>query len=277
MPPATEGNDGMDPIEASRPTPQMMVSPPPTHLPYWLKRFIHPNYQPTLLGHAALAGGMIAFTLISYSSMFWFAGTKQHEWLGANQELQPAEVQRAISSLTASSAAKARMMDQFQQIQNRITKHASIMGFFYRQYFISLSMICGASVVASLCLFFISKLGWERINNAVINVFIVSSSIIIFYGNIMLVFKQEDNIKDNQLLYLNYFSLRNEMLSYWATGQTIAEETVTPAQFIHYMDKRLQELNQIRLGFDSTRTPSLGEQLKQMTGSDSEPSGLPAK
>lgn len=200
--------------------------------------------------------------------MFWFAGTKQSEWLASTTELKAKAVDTAIATLATKPSEKARMIDQFQQIQDRIQKHASVMGFFYKQYYISLSMICGGSVVASICLFFISKNGWDRVNNALINIFIVSSSTVILYGNITLVFKQEDNIKDNQALYLSYFALRNEMLSYWATQQDITGQSIQPAKFIHYMDRRLQDLSQIHLGFDATRLTNLGEQMKQLNGSN---------
>lgn len=244
-------------------------------LPKWLKRFIsEPSRQPTLLGHIVLSTGLVSGILLSYAVMFWFAGTKQTEWLGPTPELKPNEVSATIADLKVTRPEKARLMDQFNQIQSRIEKHAAIMGFFYKQYYISLSMICGGSVIASICLFFISKCGWDRVNNALINIFIVSSSTIIFYGNISLAFKQEDNIKDNQAMYLSYFSLRNEMLSYWATQQTNAGEEIAPAKFIHYMDGKLQELSQIRLGFDATHITTLGDQLKQLNGSE-QPSNSP--
>ena len=85
-------------------------------------------------------------------------------------------------------------------------------------------------------------------------------------------FKQEENIKDNQALYLSYFALRNEMLSYWATQQVSTGDSIVPAaKFIHYMDGRLQELSQIRLGFDATGITDLGNQMKQLDSSSQNP------
>jgi hypothetical protein len=52
------------------------------------------------------------------------------------------------------------------------------------------------------------------------------------------------------------------MLSYWATQQASTGDSIVPAaKFIHYMDGRLQELSQIRLGFDATRITDLGDQM----------------
>ena len=237
-----------------------------------LGRFILPTNQPTLLGHIVISTTLVLGICLGHALMFWFAGTKQNEWLSEKSSLKEKAVNTAIDSLPTKPSEKARLIDQFDQIQDRIQKHASVMGFFYKQYYISLSMICGGSVIASICLFFISKSGWERVNNALINIFIVSSSTVILYGNISLVFKQEENIKDNQALYLSYFALRNEMLSYWATQQASTEDTIVPpAKFIHYMDGRLQELSQIRLGFDATGITNLGDQMKQLDGSSQKP------
>jgi len=237
-----------------------------------LGRFISPTNQPTLLGHIFISTTLVLGICLGHALMFWFAGTKQNEWLSEKSSLKEKAVNTAIDSLPTKPSEKARLIDQFDQIQDRIQKHASVMGFFYKQYYISLSMICGGSVIASICLFFISKSGWERVNNALINIFIVSSSTVILYGNISLVFKQEENIKDNQALYLSYFALRNEMLSYWATQQASTEDTIVPAaKFIHYMDGRLQELSQIRLGFDATGITNLGDQMKQLDGSSQKP------
>lgn len=254
---------------SSLPSKGIDIVAPQSQRPKWIARLVsEKGNHPTLLGHIVLSGGMIAAIFISYWGMFWFAGTKQAEWLGGPPALTKEEINTSIAVLSPTPAQRIRLIDQYNQIESRVQKHSDIMGFFYRQYFISLSMICGASIVASVCLFFISKLGWDRVNNALINIFIVSSSTIIFYGNISLVFKQEENIKENQALYLGYFSLRNEMLSYWVTQQASTGDPVIPAQFIHYMDGRLQELNQIRLGFDSTSITTLGEQMNQLNPSN---------
>jgi hypothetical protein len=195
--------------------------------------------------------------------MFWFAGTKEAEWLGTENQLQPEVIQATVEQLPATSAEQTRLIAQFQEIETRATRHARIMGFFYKQYYISLSMVVGAAVVASMCLFFISKSGWEKANNAVINVFIFSAAVILLYGNLIFVFKQDENLRGNQELYLSYVALREEVLSYWATRRTsMSEEPLEATQFILYLDNRLQSLNRIQLGFDSPQISTLLRQLQ---------------
>jgi uncharacterized membrane protein len=74
-----------------------------------------------------------------------------------NLSLTPKAVDTAIANLATKPSEKARLIDQFEQVQNRIQTHANVMGFFYKQYYISLSMICGGSVIASICLFLLVK------------------------------------------------------------------------------------------------------------------------
>ncbi len=235
----------------------------PLHLPRWLMWAISPhNNQLTFLAHVVLTASLTVLALGSYWFMFWFAGTKEAEWLGTSQVTRPEVIQTATSELSARPAERDRLIAQFDEIEVRAARHAKIMSFFYKQYYISISMIVGAAVLASICLFFISKVGWERVNNALINIFIFSSAVVFFHGNLMLVFKQEENLRGNQELYLSYLSVREEMLSYWATQQTQAGDTLEAAQFIHYIDGQLQGLNKIQLGFDTPQISTLVDQFQ---------------
>lgn len=234
------------------------------YIPYWLMWAIsRTKKQPTLVGHIVLTLCLLILVLGSYWVLFWFAGTKESEWLGTGEHLELEVIQGSVEQLPATPAEQTRLITQFQEIEARATRHARIMGFFYKQYYISLSMIVSAAVTASICLFFISKLGWDQVNNAVINVFIFSSAVILFYGNLIFVFRQDENLRDNRELYLSYISLREEVLSYWATRQTsMSEEPIEATQFILYLDNKLQTLNRIQLGFDSPQISTFIDQLQ---------------
>lgn len=255
--------DRNQPTENEQEKPHLEEENEDVQIPRWLRWAIsRTKKQLTFPGHLSLTASLAFFVLGSYWMLFWFAGTKETEWLGTSPRFQPEVVKTAVSQLSATPAEKARLADQFQEIELRAARHAKIMGFFYKQYYISLSMIVGAAGMASICLFFISKSGWERINNAVINLFISSSAVILFYGNLMFVFKQDENLRGNQELYLSYISLREEVLSYWATRQTNMGEALDPAQFIHYLDNKMQTLNRIQLGFDSPQISTFVDQFK---------------
>ncbi|GAB4380722.1 MAG: hypothetical protein Kow00121_37540 [Elainellaceae cyanobacterium] len=237
---------------------------PDLQVPRFLKWAISPKRHPTLLGHIVLTTSMAVLALVGYWGLFWFAGTREAEWLGTVPQTQPEALDAILSELPATPAERSRLMEQFQGLELRAARHAKIMGFFYKQYYISISMIVASFVLASLCLFFISKAGWSRVNNALINIFICSSAVILLYGNFIFVFKQEENLRGNQELYLSYIVLREEVLSYWATQQISTGQTLEPAQFIHYLDDKLQTLNKIQLGFDSPQISAFIDQFKQI-------------
>jgi hypothetical protein len=79
---------------------------------------------------------------------------------------------------------------------------------------------------------------------------VVSSGVVLFYGNLSLTFKQEENIKNSHAIYLSCLSLRNELLSYLATRQNTRGVEEKPESFIHYIDKKLMSISLIQLGFN---------------------------
>ncbi|GBO55925.1 hypothetical protein APA_4131 [Pseudanabaena sp. lw0831] len=236
---------------------------PSSPIPKWLIWAIarDNNYQPTLLGHIALSGALISIALISWIIMFVISTAWEKEWIFKPERITVEQLESATAKLSPTIYERNRMISQFQEIERLADKHANIMGFFYKQYYISLATMGACAALAIVSLFFISKVGWERVNNALINIFIVTSGIVIFYGNISLIFQQKDNLEASQKIYVNYLGLRNEVLSYLATGETIANESITPAKFIHYVDRELKSISFVRLGFDPKSIPDFSKQF----------------
>lgn len=224
---------------------------------FFLKNFeTGANQQPTLLGHLLLTSSLLMLIGIGYFSMQWSASKKANEWLGATQNFTP--LSEGIKN--ASEDEKTRLKQQFEEIQARSHRYATIMTFFYQQYYVSISLTSASALVAGICLFFISKKGWDRVNNAVINVFIVASGSVIFFGDLPGIFRQNENSTTSRDLYIAHVSLRNKVLSYLATGATVGAEPEKPnefsrpetSRFILYVDQKLAELNQVPIGFDPT-------------------------
>jgi hypothetical protein len=236
--------------------------------PKWLAWAIvekEDRYQPTLLGHIALSSSLISIVIIGYCIMFAISSSWEKEWIGTPEGLTSEQLEATTTRLASTPTERTRLIAQFQEIETLATRHAKIMGFFYKQYYISLAMMGTSAAVAVISLFFISKVGWERASNAVINIFIVATGVVIFYGNMSLVFQQRNNLEASQKIYLSYSNLRNEVLSYWATGETIADERATPAKFIHYVDRQLSSISLIQLGFDPNSIPDFSKRLDDLT------------
>lgn len=214
--------------------------------------------QPNLLGHILITSTLGISIFILWGFLNWFASNKAKEWL-VPQTINPKPI--FTENFKAKPAVQERLNEQFDEIQTRIKSHSDVMIYFYKQSYVCGSMSLALAITSALCTFFISRDGWEKANNGLINAFLVTTSAAFVYNQIPVIFKQENNIAGNRTLYLEYVALRNEFLSYAATGGTIGGDTTQPIvfssvdtnQFIHQIDRRLAELNQIAIDFDLSR------------------------
>jgi hypothetical protein len=242
------------------------TSQPPRTARRWLERLISPgSNQLTGLGHGVLAGALLLGSFALNGWMLVFASHQERDWLNfATVEKTLEASKAAVANVQATPAERARMVDQFMLIQARTQTHAEVMGLFYKLNFIALGTIGLATGVASISLFFISKAGWERANNALINIFIVSTGLVIFHSNVIFIFKFQDNIKLNGELYTEYTQLYNSVLSYWAI-QPSSANSPNPAEFILATDQQLATLGKVTLDFDVSRISQLSKPLEPFT------------
>jgi hypothetical protein len=220
--------------------------------------------QPNLLGHMLITSSLAISIFLLWSSLNWFAGNKAKEWL-VQSTVNPQPI--FTENFKSKPAVKERLNQQFDDIQSRIKSHSDVMIYFYKQSYVCGSMSLGLAITSALCIFFISRDGWEKANNGLINAFLVTTSAAFVCNQIPVIFKQENNLTGNRTLYLEYVALRNEFISYAATGGTIGGEAAHPGdfttvdanQFIHQIDRRLAELNQIAIDFDLSRVADVPE------------------
>jgi hypothetical protein len=228
------------------------------------KKLIQDNNYPTFLGHVVLTGCSLFFVGLSYCGLFITGDHLEKQWLDSTD---PAPVKQSQAQLQQSklfdqtssaeeNKQQIRLAEQLNTIDNSIINHRKIMAFFYKQYFISLSIGSTAALVSLFCVFFVSKEGWGETNNALINVCVTSIGVTLFFLNSSQVFQQAENLKASQNLYNSYTVLRNEFRSSLAAKKLLAEtNTEKPEGYIpiiQYTDSRLKDLSLIRLGFDPT-------------------------
>jgi hypothetical protein len=237
--------------------------------------------QPNLLGHSLIAGALLLFM---GGNLIWlnsFANAKANQWFGdpIRRELAPFK-----QDLGEELSPETRLREQLAEIQYRREKHSVVMLHFYERHFVSLSMASGSALIAATCLFFISKQGWKNVNNSLINVFVVTSSIALLFNQLPQLFEHDINIEVNRKLYLQYVALENQVRSYLATQGTLGTdspepnqfETIEINQFICNVDKELEELNQIPLQFDASQVikvqnfmdSQLGDSMTAQPGSE---------
>jgi hypothetical protein len=226
------------------------------------------NQQPTILGHFLITSGLLILIGAGYCFLDRYAVKNANKWIDSRVESMP-----PAQNFKATAAEKARLIEQLNQIESRIQRYSAMMVFFYKHYYISISLTSASALVAGICLFFISKVGWKKANNSLINAFVVTSSAVIFFGDLPGIFKQNETSEASRDLYLQHISLRNEVRSYLATGGTIGGNSEQPDafnvteanRFIHYVDKKMAELNKIPIGFDATRITGVEDRVEKLT------------
>lgn len=230
----------------------------------------------TLCGHILLTSTLITIVIGGHFITYSLMRSWQDDWLTCDIEKvpffieakidkkpksrqQPEPIQVISSSLTPE---KRRLNQQLQSIQELTTKNCNIMAFFYKEYFISLSISNISAILTIVCIFFLSKEGWEKSNNALINLSVTAFVVTTFYIHLTQVFQQDQNLRNSQDLYANYSALLNDFTSSLVLIQPTAASsgssksianTSKPSAYsvlIRDTDKTLNKLGYIHLGFD---------------------------
>lgn len=76
-----------------------------------------------------------------------------------------------------------------------------------------------------------------------------------------LIFQHQDNLEASQQKYISYLSLRNEFLSYLATGELTSIDKSSPSKFISYVDGQMKSIGFVRLGFNPKSIPDFSKQF----------------
>lgn len=208
---------------------------------------------------------VIVLALFGFS---WLIGEIAANTLGAEEswfkELAP-KGQPQIESfeqLNASNLERARLKDQLVLLRVRSQHHLTVALFFFMNYYMAILQAFVMGSVAASALFFIAKDGYGKTKSYVITVFVTATVLTTIFGAFPSVFRQSENVADNKYLYLKYIALQNEMLSYGATGMDATLKKCTPAEFIAYIDKELNQANNVAVGFDASKIPVVKFDIK---------------
>ena len=229
--------------------------------------FSEPNWlaKPTVR-HGLLTGFLLLLTWLTAAFLIvqgeiiakeWSKGLRNTGDFDEDNAIFKQEIKVYEQNFKGSESEKKRIIEQLEEIKLRAKSHFKVMTYFYVRYYTSIAITSSAAIIAAICLIFISKEGLTNANQYVINLFLTSSSMGILFGTFPAVFKQEKNVSDNKALYLRYSALEQQILTYLATGK----DPINPPDeqeiknFIYYLDKQMEKINQLAIGFDSTRIP----------------------
>jgi hypothetical protein len=167
-----------------------------------------------------------------------------------------------FSAIQTTPQERERLISQLDISRLRAQHHLNVTVYFFSNYYMSLLITFVSGATAAVSLFFIVKKSWQAVNPYVITVFITTSAVATAYGAFPGVFRQQENVTENKTLYLRYVALQNEILSYSATRKNSAGELKTASEFIIYLDQEFNRVNNVAIGFDSTKVPVFQFEVK---------------
>uniref|UniRef100_A0A832M2N7 Uncharacterized protein n=1 Tax=Oscillatoriales cyanobacterium SpSt-402 TaxID=2282168 RepID=A0A832M2N7_9CYAN len=201
-----------------------------------------------------------------------------------DDEKKLASAIQSINPKTVPLAAKHRLKEQTLKVKSRAVNQFKLTTYFYKQFFIAVSMSTMGAVVSVVTLFSISKTGWDNCKSKpLVDIFIVSAGVTVLFSSSIFVFQLEKNITENKTLYLAYAALEDRILTYLATQQfrlsQLANSEVgsssstkkeikrfenRPLEVISLIDGELAAINNIAIGFDATKIPNY-QDLQKLT------------
>lgn len=173
----------------------------------------------------------------------------------------------AQDNLEASEAEKSRLDAQIKIIEYRAMSSLIIAKDCYKWLFTTIMLFSISIIIASVCLFFISKEGWKSANNYIINVFTVFSGIALLSGSIPLVFQYENNAQKQLEMLVNYINLRNQIITSIAITANLDGKSLTLKDIIISTEMALNNYNQLSLKFDTSSMLSSQQIMEQLESS----------
>jgi hypothetical protein len=170
-------------------------------------------------------------------------------------------------SSAESSLVGERMQDQLSQIRDRERRHLGAVAFYYSRYFMAIALSSVLGVFAGALFIFISINGLKQAEPCILILFIVSSSLSAFFGLYPSLYKQPENIEDNEKLYRAYVELENNIKTNailmdleCRQGETENRECLT--KFVSEIDSRLKDINRLTVVFNPSALKDLDAAVK---------------
>lgn len=238
--------------------------------------------------HGLLSAGMLITALVAGNLLNLQAERVAQRWTEGLKYADASSLRRSPESTTGSNnpastindkanlniyldafqastpAERDRIQMQLAAIERRASAYARITIFFYTRLFAAIALASASGIIATVSLFYISKVGWHEANNYVVNVFVISSSVTIFVGAFPLIFQQEDNVRNNARLYMSYLDLENQILTALATQKDEQGQPLDLRTIMVSTDQKMAELNIESIGFDPNAIPRNADIFQQL-------------
>lgn len=171
---------------------------------------------------------------------------------------------------------RQRLYDQYERVHGLAKRHLAVVMYYYREYFVSLTMAALSVIVAAICLALISRTGWSNAATSpyLIALFIVMTASSILFGAIPNFFEFSKNIEANKKAFVVAATLENQIRSYVSTGKLVsgdgkvdsvaAASPIRPDEFIMRVDRQLVELFALPVEMNPDMVPDAADIVNRL-------------
>jgi hypothetical protein len=164
------------------------------------------------------------------------------------------------------AAEQQRIFQQLEEIRARARHHREMVVYFYSRYYMAILVAALTGAAAAVLMLAAGQEGWRKAKGPVLTSILVLAAAAAFYGSFPALFQQEENATANATLLKAYENLEGKILTYLATERLPDKEgRVSPSDLILLIDDRLEELREIRIGFDPNAIPDYSDRLGKLT------------
>jgi hypothetical protein len=168
-----------------------------------------------------------------------------------------------------SSHEQVRLLEQIEASTQGAEKHAGLALHFHSQAKASVILSLVLGVTAGTLGVLISRDGWEKTDNSYIIAFALMSTTALFFTQFPRILQSDNNFQNNRDIYLGYLTLENQIRSFVATEGGIGDDPenkdkfsrIDTNRFIHSVDNKLSELNQLSISIDSNQRVNVSSVL----------------
>ena len=220
--------------------------------------------QPNLLGHFTTVLILLGLTFGCHRSLNRLANDRIDSWniISAKEAKERTSVKNIVPKVAYATAVKARLMEQLEESIALSDRHLDVLIDLAKIQFILIWMSSLTFIVSGICIYKISKDGWEKTNNILFNIFIMTIVIGLVYQRTPKFLKIDTNVKSNFEMHRHYHHIENSIRSYLRTNKSIVNEkteTIASVDFIHEIDKKMSMERPLLVEFDGTEIIKMGD------------------
>lgn len=197
----------------------------------------------SVIAFLAVAVGSHAF----YWSTVYIIDRETKGWRAERHPLDPMDAQLCEGK---EQGPCHRLLEQTEIAERRGEHHATLMRAYQIHYFGQLATAYWAGTLAAVLLVLIAKRGWDDIDDKVKGLFLGLTMSAAFFGGFPSLTKAQQNVQDNKKAYIAYDNLCVEVRSYLVADD---RPEVLPSAFVHEVDGKLQELNNVYFDLDESK------------------------